>query len=202
MRSICATAHARCHVLYRKDLKVSPVLNIRSDRICGIRVRVNSSHFDLLTILGVYLPCAGVGLEWYREHLEELENLVGEGERLGAVVIAGDFNAHLGKLGGPRGMGEANQQGVIVKDFIDRCSLHVLSLSTRSEGQNYTFWNSVSETTVDYILGDYEASCSMVCCSTLECAPLNTSDHLPITASFRFNDIPSSTGHWPRNPRA
>ena len=88
-------------------------------------------------------------------------------------------------------MGEPNQPGLIVRDFIERCSLHVLSLSMRAEGQNYTFWNSVSETTVDYILGDYEASCSMISCCTLECDSLNTSDHLPITANFRFNDIPS-----------
>ena len=49
------------------------------------------------------------------------------------VIVAGDFSAHLGCLGGPKGIGEPNQSGLIVKDFIDRCSLHILS---RSEGQN------------------------------------------------------------------
>ena len=82
------------------------------------------------------------------------KKLVGEG--LGAVIVAGDFNAHVGCLGGPRGVGKPNQPGLIVKDFIDRCLLHVLSLSSGSEGQNYTFWNSASKTSVDYILCDYD----------------------------------------------
>ena len=120
----------------------------------------------------------GCGIRCYSEHL------VGEGDRLGAIIVAGDFSAHLGCLGGPRGVGEPNQPGLIVKDFID------LDFFT---GQNYTFWNSVSETTVDYILSDCEVSCSMTRCCTLECASLNTSDHLPITAKFCFNDIPSSS---------
>ena len=46
---------------------------------------------------------------------------------------------------------------------------------------------------MDYILGDCEASCSMTRCCTLDCASLNTSDHLLITVNFCFNDIPSSS---------
>lgn len=95
--------------------------------------------------------------------------------------------------GGPRAMGQPNQEGRLVKELIDRCLLHVLSQSGRSEGQNYTFWNSDSETTVENILGDYRASCLMIHCCTHECAPLNTCDHLQITASLRLDALPHST---------
>ena len=71
----------------------------------------------------------------------ELESLISEGQRLGPVLIAGDFNAHLGPLGGIRGQGIPNQQGVLLKQLLDRCELHVVSLSSLSEGPFYTFWN-------------------------------------------------------------
>ena len=173
-------------MLYRKDLKVMPILNIASDRICGIRVEFPSDSHDrtIISVLGVYLPCLDKGIESYREHIIELENLISDSQHFGAVVIAGDFNAHIGCLGGLRGEGQPNHQGLLVKDLIDRCSLHVLSLSGRAEGPNYTFWNSTSETTVDYIIGDIVASNAMVNCRTHECSPFNTSDHLPITAKL------------------
>ena len=58
-----------------------------------------------------------------------MERLICEFQQHSAVVIAGNFNAHLGASGGPQGDGEPNQQGLFVKDLIDRCSLHVISLS-------------------------------------------------------------------------
>ncbi len=179
-------------VLYRKNLQVTAVLNILSDRICGIRIKSDSSVY---TILGVYMPCMDQGLDCYREHLVELERCISEGQQLGAVIIAGDLNAHIGTLGGPRGSGQPNRQGILLKDLIDRCSLHVLSLSSRSQGQTYTYWNDSAETTVDYIIGDYVASCAMTQCYTHSHAHLNTSDHLPITTVLRLKcqHYPNST---------
>ena len=37
-----------------------------------------------------------------------------------AVVIAGDFNAHLGTLAVPRGHGSPNDRELVLKEFIDR----------------------------------------------------------------------------------
>ena len=113
-------------------------------------------------------------------------HLICEGQQHGPVVVAGDFNAHLGVLGGPKGEGEPNRQGLLVKDLVDRCSLHVMSLSERAEGPGYTFWNSVSETTVDYILGDVGAASCLDRCFTHPQAPLNSSDHLPVSALLQF----------------
>ncbi len=44
-------------------------------------------------------------LDCYCQHLVELERCISEGQQLGAVIIAGDLNAHIGTLGGPRGSG-------------------------------------------------------------------------------------------------
>ncbi len=168
-------------ILWRNNLDATPISCISSDRICGIRVKLSLAEPAELTILGVYLPCADQGLEAYCEHLVELERLVSEGQRLGPVVIAGDFNAHLGPLGGTRSQDNPNQQGIILKQLLDRCELYVVSLSSLSEGPLYTFWNSDVQTTVDYIIASYEASHYIQRCFTHERNPFNSSDHLPIT---------------------
>ena len=128
--------------MWRNTLYANPFSCISGDRICGICVKLSSSEPAELTILEVYLPCADLGLETHCEHLVELESLISEGQKLGPVLIAGDFNAHLGPLGGVRGQGIPNQQGVFLKQLLDQCELHAVSLSSLSEGPLYTFWNT------------------------------------------------------------
>ena len=120
----------------------------------------------------------------YREHLEELERLINECQLLGPVIVAGDFNAHLGTLGGPKGTGDPNQEGILIKNLVDRYSLHVMSLAARSEGPGYTFWNSTSKTTVDYIIGSADAANLLHHCYTHPLAAMNSSDHLQFRQYF------------------
>ena len=82
---------------YHKNLKVTTVLNTASNRICGIQIQTKSF---LLTVLGVYLPCSDQGLDCFREHLVELETLVSKSQHVGAVVVVGDVNSHIGSLVG------------------------------------------------------------------------------------------------------
>ena len=70
-----------------------------------------------ISVIGVYLPCSYQGSECYRQHLVELERIVSESALLGPVIILGDFNAHLGSLGGPRGRGPANVHGVLLENL-------------------------------------------------------------------------------------
>ena len=72
----------------------------------------------------------------------------------------------------------------------------MVSLSSISEGPQYTFWNSQSQTSVDYIIGCLQASQFINCCFTHDLSPLNTSDHLPISTVL---DIPVDT-HRPHYP--
>ena len=110
-----------------------------------------------------------------------------------------DFNAHLGPLDGVRGQGIPNQQGVFLKQLLDRCELHAVSLSSLSEGPLYTFWNSEFQTTVNYIIASYEASHYIQHCFTHELSPLNCSDHLPITTVL---NIPITTAAIPHRTLA
>ena len=69
-------------------------------------------------MIGVYLPCADLGIEYYCEHLMELERLISDQQQQGPVVVMRDFNAYLGTLGGCRGVGDPNQQGMLLQQLI------------------------------------------------------------------------------------
>ena len=148
-----------------------------------------------MTVLGVYLPCTDMGIECYSERLMELEKVISERQRFGSILITGDFNAHLGTLGGTRGEGSPNQQGILHQPLV-RCRLYAVSLSL-TEGPRYTFSNSMTQTTVDYMIASHDASDLIRRCFTHKPAPLNCSDHLPISTVL---NIPTATITLPHPP--
>ena len=87
-------------LIWKKEIDVTPISSISSDRICGIRIKSSCPNVDDITIIAVYLPCSDMGMECYSVHLIELERVVSEHQPHGPVIIMGDFNAHLGTLGG------------------------------------------------------------------------------------------------------
>ena len=92
---------------------------------------------------------------------------------------------HLGAIGGVRGSGEPNQQGVLLSDLLDRCEMYAPSLSAIARGPSYTFWRSSDiRTTVDYVQADCEASHHVQECWVHDQHDLNTSDHLPISVQL------------------
>ena len=96
-----------------------------SDRICGIRFTVDNRDSCVS-----YWSCLDHGMDIFREHLVELEHVISESELLGPVVVADDFNAHLGKLGGSRGAGDVNVQGVLIYEMMGRCNLSAVSVGS------------------------------------------------------------------------
>ena len=86
---------------------------------------------------------------------------------LGAVIVLGDFNAHLGRLGGARGCGETNAQGVLVGDLMARCHLNAISLGSVATGPCHTYESGSKRTTVDYIFADEEATSMLLRCRIL-----------------------------------
>ena len=107
------------------------------------------------------------------------------------MVIVGDFNAHLGSLGGVRGQGNPNQQGILLHQFLVRCKLYAVSLSALSEGPQYTYWRSATQTTADYIIARLDTSNHIQHCFTHQPASLKNSDHLPILTVFPITTLPT-----------
>ena len=94
---------------------------------------------QVLSIIGVYLPSTDHSITEYTEYLTELESIVSALQSEGPIVIVGDFNAHIGALGGVRSQDSPNQAGKLVLfDTISTCNLYVASLTDETLGANYT----------------------------------------------------------------
>ena len=89
-------------------------------------------------------------------------------EARGGLVVLGDFNAHLGKTCGHRGMEDPNLQGVLLQEMMERTGLSAVSLGGMASGPEHTYCSSELEvrTIVDYILMDVEATSMVSSCCT------------------------------------
>ena len=165
--------------MWRKDLDVTPISGIQSDRLCAIRIKMCDTN---MTVIGVYMPCAGTDIQAYGSHLIELERLVTEAQSTGLVCVMGDFNAHIGVQDGFND--SMNPEGVLIEQWIDRCSLYATSLTPSRSGPTYTYFKSDKQTTVDYVFIDIKAAEYITYCHTHDYHNLNSSDHLPISCEF------------------
>ena len=114
-------------VIWRRDLCGTTIPESGSDCICGIRIKIKDSQ-QFLSIIAVYLPCADLCADYYCECIVELERITEESKQLGPTIIMGDFNAHLGTLGGPQGHGDPNSQGVLLHELLQRCDLFAATI--------------------------------------------------------------------------
>ena len=97
-------------IIWRNNLAADPV-RTNADRLFAVQLQLPT--LESISVIGVYLPPTDHPLDTYREYLMELEGLVSSLQHCGPVLIMGDFNAHLGSLGGPRGCGTTNSQGTL-----------------------------------------------------------------------------------------
>ena len=181
-------------ILWKKSLDVIPINEIDSDRICGVNLKKDDETW--LSIIGVYLPCADLGMDYYRDTLVELERVISDSANLGPVVIAGDFNAHLGYMWGPRTSNTVNSQGLLLGELLSRCELHAASLSKTASGPECTFHSGDKFTTIDYILMDVEASSCIDRCWTHEDDDLTQSDHLPLSVKLSCSVTTQQAQDW------
>ena len=153
-------------VIWRRDLDVCVVHSTSSDRICSVRLR-DACSGSTLTVIGVYLPCQDLGTELYCSCLTELEKLVYESKHLGPTAVLGDFNGHLGDLGGPKENGSTNSHGLLLHQHIIKSDLYVASLVEDAYGPAHTYHSGETKTIIDYIMLDVGAASLMKSCGTL-----------------------------------
>jgi hypothetical protein len=127
--------HGGTAIMWHQSLDgaVVPLEVPKSDRLVGIRIL--AAPIDIV-IFSVYLPCRSGCTENFRQVLDELDSafLLYPQAR---IILAGDFNADPGLLGGPFG-NITNKQGTILGRYLSKWSyisahLHfqpVLSVNT------------------------------------------------------------------------
>ena len=76
-------------LLWHKNIAATPISGINSDRICGIRFTEDDRERSMMSVIGVYLPFLEQGVDCYREHLVELEQIVCESQLLGSIAVLG-----------------------------------------------------------------------------------------------------------------
>lgn len=191
--------------LWRKSLSVTPVtLNVGSDRLCATELPLTCGRVERIIIFNVYAPSSDAEILEFNDCIHSLEEEINRVDHnTTAVVIAGDFNAHLGTLAGPRGSGSPNQRGFALKEFIDRNKLFVASHSSLSSGPSFTYHSGRYYSTIDYIIVNGPCSGLLASCKGLPDHPLNVSDHVPLTLSLKAvteeantQTTPTKRIHW------
>ena len=102
-------------------------LDIACDRIVGIQLFLPNR--DPRFIFSVYLPAGSHSDNEYMEYLDQLWSLCDLYLNKGPCCFVGDFNAALGKLGGPRGFGVVNGRKLIA--FLDYFNLVAINTPFR-----------------------------------------------------------------------
>lgn len=106
-------------------------------------------------------------------------------------MVTGEFNAHLGKLGGSRGAADVNLQRVLLHEMMERCNLSVVS-----PGALHQAWLYLSEWGGAYNGGicprGHRGSLHMMSCSTHCLDDLNNSDNLPLIARLAYVPCPQA----------
>ena len=118
-----STLHRDCGgvaFLWRKSLPITAVtLNVRSDHLCATELPLTSRSIECDIIFNIYAPSSDAELSKITECIHDLEEEINRVDHnTTAIVIAGDFNAHLGTLAGPRGSGPPNQRGFVLKTLL------------------------------------------------------------------------------------
>ena len=169
-------------IAWKKHLVATPALGVKSDKICAITVETTMAP---ILIIGVYLPTSDTSTDIYQDYLSDMENLINNHPQ-GPVVIAGDFNAHVGPTGGPRCQEQQNVHGRLLSDLVDHNDLFFTSLSECTKGHCYTFFSGDVRTTTDYIITN---AVSPLVSNYLiqDHHPLNSSDHLPLSVSLNLS---------------
>ena len=171
-----------CSILWHKSISAVPLSNLESDRICGIQLPIEGSQ--LLTIVGVYMPSSEYPQEIYNNAVNQA---ISSAPPSSPLLLVGDLNCHIWKLGGPRSLSDPNQRGVLV----EHNSLCIPSLSTLATGPVQTFHSNRTATTVDYAISNLSLSTVLVSSRVEEDHPLNTSDHLPIVSKLNLSLLTS-----------
>ena len=188
-----------CSILWQKSISAVPISNFDSDRICGIQLPIEGSQ--LLTIIVAYMPSSEYPQETYNNYINAVNQAISTVPPSSPLLLVGDLNCHIGKLGGPRSLSDPNHRGVQWMELIENLSLYIPSLSTLATGPVHTFHSNRSATIVDYVIGNLSLSTVLVSCRVEEDHPLNTSYHLPIVSKLNLSLASSTPTSSDRAPR-
>ena len=182
-------AHGGVALLWKHmfDNFITPLKNIDSDRIVGIRY--DFPNCPLLFILGVYLPSASHDKTEYDEYFDHLWSLYDSLSIQGVVIALGDFNGDLGNSLGDKGKHAPNSCGLKLLELCSHFNICAVNLLSSCNGPVETFVSHCGRfrSTIDYIFVSNSLLNQVITAKTFEMLPDNTSDHVPVQMYLNYS---------------
>ncbi|XP_016544339.2 uncharacterized protein LOC107844437 [Capsicum annuum] len=145
-------------ILVDEELRMQVMEFMRvNDRMMKIKLVIGGFA---LHVCSVYAPQVGVGEEVKVSFWEELDEVVRTMPSSEKIVIARDFNGHIGALPGGYdnvyggfGFGDRNGEGAALLDFARVFGLVIVNLSfLKKEDHLITFCSAIAKTQIDFLL--------------------------------------------------
>ena len=129
----------------------------KSDRVMHITVEIES---ELWTIVSCYAPQTGCEEEEKMRFWSDLDEVVQTIDRNERLVIAGDFNGHVGgentgfeEVHGGHGIGLPNPEGIAILDFATAYQLRIVNtMFTKLPNHLVTYNSGNNQSQIDFIL--------------------------------------------------
>ena len=90
------------------DKNVTILNEIRNNTIIALKVQLSNNH--TVFVIAVSFPTSAESLTTFKLVVDALDGIVCQFEQEGTVLVIGDFNAHIGNLGGPRSLISTNRK--------------------------------------------------------------------------------------------
>lgn len=181
--------------LWRKNLHLccEVLEDLSCDRMAVLNIR--SPNGEQIYLIGVYLPTTSEPASRYRRCLDLLEDTIYQLCERGTVIVVGDFNAHIGKSGGPRSFLQTNSRGREIGKLMEYFEFLSVNSQWFCKGSIETFYSNggTTKTTVDHIFFPKDKIQHVIGCSVLDECSSNLSYHQPISCAIQVN----ITKKWP-----
>ena len=167
------------------DKNITFLEELGNDRI--IVLKVNLSLHNTLFIVVLYLPTSNESINIFKAYLGTLDEILCSLEHDGTVMIVGDFNTHIGNLGGPRCLSRINGQGTYLDECLEKYDFVSINSQSFCQGAIATFYavKGLVTTTVDHIFIQQSALSLVLDPIVVEDCSSNLSFHLPISCTVK-----------------
>ena len=178
--------------LFIRDVLMENVFSVEyySDRIMKVQMVLGRRVYHVFSI---YAPQTGRSAREKEEFMNQLEDLVSEIPDSDGIVLAGDFNSHIGRersgyedIAGPYCYGSLNPEGRMLLDFCKYQNLKIANTYFKKDREKLiTFKSGDAATQIDFVLWRPIPDLKILDCKVIpgeECL----TQHRLLRADFKF----------------
>ena len=162
---------------------ISP-LYIDSDRICGVKYRLNNACFYFIQVLA---PSSNHHKNIFREFIDLLQSVISMYSEMGHIVVMGDFNPH---LQGQTYIKPTDARGIHFQNIVSYHNLVAVNTFPLCTGATASFvsYGDIYESLIDHILIPDVKLDTVISCEITDDHVLNVSRHRPVVCAISTGD--------------